>query len=104
MSELLPFAFIVVMFAGLYFLLIRPARQRQQEAQRTISQVAVGQRVMTTAGIFGTISEVSEDTVGLQVAPGVELTYAKAAIAKILDPLDADLAAESPDDQADERP
>lgn len=82
--DLLPFLFIGVMFIGFYFLIIRPAKARQVEAQATVASLAPGQEVMTTAGIYGTIRSVSDETVSLEVASGVVLTYAKVAIARII--------------------
>lgn len=84
--EILPLAFIGVMFIGFYFLIIKPAKTRQMEAQATVARLAPGQEVMTTAGIYGTIRSVSEETVSLEVANGVVLTYAKVAIARIITP------------------
>ena len=86
--EILPLLFIGVMFVGFYFLIIKPAKNRQQQAQATIAQLAPGQEVMTTAGIYGTIRSVSDETVALEVSPGVVLTYAKVAIARIITPDD----------------
>lgn len=88
MNSLLPVLFIVVIFAAFYFMVVRPSRQRQVAAQRVQAALAPGQEVMTTAGIYGIITEVTADKVQLQVSPGVELTYARAAIAEVtVDPL-----------------
>lgn len=84
MNSLLPVLFIVVIFAAFYFMVVRPARQRQLAAQRVQAALTPGQEVMTTAGIFGIITEVHDDRVALQVAPGVELSYARAAIAEVI--------------------
>ena len=96
MNSLLPVLFIVVIFAAFYFMVVRPSRQRQQAAQRVQAALAPGQEVMTTAGIYGIITEVTPDKVQLQVSPGVELTYARAAIAEVtVDPLADDPSAPS---------
>ncbi|MDQ1248052.1 MAG: Preprotein translocase subunit YajC, partial [Actinomycetota bacterium] len=60
-------------------------QKRQAEAQALITRLAVGQQVMTTAGIFGQLVAVEDETVQVVVAPGVEIKYAKGAIARILD-------------------
>ena len=67
------------------------------------STLAVGSRVMVAAGIHGTVDSVddADGTVGLEVAPGVVLTVARAAIVQVLDPEPVDSAdpAEQPDQQ-----
>lgn len=104
--EILPLAFIGVMFVGFYFLIIKPAKTRQQQAQATIASLAPGQEVMTTAGIYGTLRAVSDETVSLEVADGVVLTYAKVAIARIISPDDHESLPGAAMDQPneDERP
>ena len=79
-ASLLPF----VLIAGAFWLLIiRPARARQRNQQATVSQVAVGSRVMTTSGMFGTVTAVRDDEIDLEIAPGVAVRYMKAAIARV---------------------
>lgn len=86
MKGYLPLLFIVVMFLGFYFLIMRPAQRRQKEARELVAGIQVGQEVMTTAGIYGTLTEIADDTVELEVAPGVRMKYAKAAVARIVEP------------------
>lgn len=84
MQELLPLAFIAVMFVGFYLLVLRPAKKRQSEAQALVNSVQAGDEVMTTAGIYGEVVSVDGDTISLEVAPGVQLKYARAAVARII--------------------
>jgi preprotein translocase subunit YajC len=79
--SLFPLILIVLVF---YLLIIRPARNRQRQATQTQSSLRPGQEVMTTAGLFATVSSVQDDAVVLEVAPGVMCRYAKAAIGRIL--------------------
>jgi hypothetical protein len=46
---------ILVVFAGLYFVMIRPQRNRQRAAQQNQKQADIGARIRTTAGLYGTI-------------------------------------------------
>lgn len=94
LAQLLPLIILVALF---WFLVIRPARNRQREAQQTQSSLRTGQHVMTTAGLYATVSAVEDDAVVLEVAPGVTSRYAKAAVAKILDATESDTG---PADQA----
>ncbi|WP_063910202.1 preprotein translocase subunit YajC [Herbidospora yilanensis] len=81
LAQLLP---IVLLFVVFYFLLIRPQRKRQQEQVAMQNSLSVGSRVMTTTGLFGTVVGFSDDDVILEVAPGVETRWVKAAIGRVL--------------------
>jgi preprotein translocase subunit YajC len=89
-------AFFAVLAIGLYLLLIRPQRSRARAMAEVRSGISVGARVMTTAGIHATVVAVEDDTVLLEVAPGVPVRFATAAVVRVLEP------AESETDEADE--
>lgn len=78
---LLPVILIGVVF---YFLLFRPQRRRQQQQAQMQRQVEPGQRVMTTAGMLADVVAVEDDAVVLEIAPGVEVRFVKAAIGQVL--------------------
>jgi preprotein translocase subunit YajC len=71
---------IVALFGLLYFVMIRPQRNRQRQAQQTQNQVVPGQRVRTTAGMYATVVSMDGDDVVLEIAPGVNVTYIRRAI------------------------
>jgi preprotein translocase subunit YajC len=75
---------IVVLFGVLYFVMIRPQRNRQRKAQEQQNTVTPGTRVRTTAGMYATVVGVDGDDVILEVAPGIEVRYVKRAIAQVL--------------------
>ncbi|GAB1823926.1 preprotein translocase subunit YajC [Herbidospora sp. RD11066] len=81
LAQLLP---IVLLFVVFYFLLIRPQRKKQQEAVAMQNSLTVGSRVMTTTGLFGTVVGFADDDVILEVAPGVETRWVKAAIGRVI--------------------
>ena len=83
LSALFPFALILAAF---YLLIIRPARTRQRAALQLQERLAPGLEVMTTSGVYGTISAVEDGAVAVEVAPGVVIRFAKAAIAQVLTP------------------
>lgn len=93
METLLPFALILVAF---YFLILRPQRTRARQAEQLQSRLAVGVEIMTTSGIYGTVTEIREDSVVLQVSPGATLRVTKAAVGRVLGE-DGSPAAEEPD-------
>lgn len=86
---------LLLVLVAFFVLVVRPQRVRLREAQRVRASLAVGQRVMTTAGLHGTLRAIddADDTVLLEVAPGVQVRWAAAAVARVLEPA-ADRAGE----------
>jgi preprotein translocase subunit YajC len=74
----------VVLIALLYFVMIRPQRNRQRQAQQTQREVVPGSRVRTTAGMYATVTEVDGQDVVLEIAPGVEVRYMRRAIMDVV--------------------
>jgi len=75
---------ILVFLAVLWFLIIRPQRRRQMDAQRLVASLAVGKEIVTAGGLYGTITALEEDEARVQIADGVEVRIAKRAIAGVL--------------------
>ena len=75
---------IVVLFGLLYFVTIRPQRNRQRAAQQTQSHVQPGMRVRTTAGMYATVVAVEDQDVVLEVAPGVNVRFLRRAIMDVI--------------------
>ncbi|MCF2529032.1 preprotein translocase subunit YajC [Yinghuangia soli] len=75
---------ILLIFVVIYFFMIKPAKKRQQEAVQTQNSLRPGSEVRTIAGLFATVSEVEDDSVILEIAPGVHSRYLKSAIAAVL--------------------
>ena len=78
-----------------YFIILRPQQERLRAQRQIVESLAVGDRVITAGGIHATITEVAEETVRIAVAPDVELTLARPAIARRLDPETPDTKRES---------
>lgn len=81
LGTLLPLLLIVLAF---WFLVIRPARRRQQDMTRIQNSVTVGSEVMLGSGIYGTVVGVGDDTVSLAVAPGTEIKVARQAVVRVI--------------------
>ncbi len=79
-----PILVIVVLFGLFYFLIIRPQRNKQRRSTQMQREVRPGQRVRTTAGIYGTITSVGDTDVEIEIAPGVEIRIMRRAIMDIL--------------------
>ena len=77
---------VAVTFALMWVLFILPQQRRVRAHQALVATLKVGDEIMTTAGLYATISALDEETVRLEVAPGVELTYAKGAVARTVGP------------------
>jgi len=71
---------IVALFGLLYFVMIRPQRNRQRQAAQMQKEIMPGQRVRTTAGMYATVTSIEGDDVVLEVAPGVNVRYMRRAI------------------------
>lgn len=95
MSALPLFALILV---GFYLLIVRPQRARAKAAVALKARLAPGVDVMTTTGLFGTITEVRDDSVLLEVAPGVTLRFLTAAVGRIVDAEEPDTSDEDGDE------
>ena len=77
--------FFGLLVLGLYLLAIRPQRARARALAQVRSSLTTGSRVMTTAGIHATVQAVEDDVVVLEVAPGVHVRFASAAVVRVLD-------------------
>ncbi|MEU9607807.1 preprotein translocase subunit YajC [Streptomyces sp. NPDC048057] len=83
MSLLTFLPFIVLI--GAMFLMTRSAKKKQQQAADMRDSMQPGTGVRTIGGMYATVKEISDDTVLLEVAPGVHAVYAKNAIGAVLD-------------------
>jgi preprotein translocase subunit YajC len=86
---------IVVLFGLLYFVTIRPQRNRQRAAAQTQRTVEPGARVRTTAGMYGTVVAVDDQDVVLEIAPEVEVRFLRRAIMDVV-PDPSEMQAEEP--------
>ena len=78
------YIFILALLALMWFMLIRPQRRRQQEAQRMLETIGVGKEIVTAGGLYGTVTAVDGDEVRLEIADGVEVRIAKRAVAGVV--------------------
>ncbi|MBA3734938.1 MAG: preprotein translocase subunit YajC [Actinobacteria bacterium] len=78
------YVFILVLLALMWFMLIRPQRRRQQEAQQMLQSIGVGKEIVTAGGLYGTVTGVEDDEVRVEIADGVEVRVAKRAVAGVV--------------------
>ena len=77
-----PLLVLILLFVVMYAAMIRPQQKRAREHQALIAAVEVGDEVMTTAGIFGTVSSIEGDVIGVEISPGVVMRVARAGIGR----------------------
>ena len=80
MNQTFTIVYLVVIVAAFYFLVIRPQGQRQRQQSQLVASLTEGDRVITAAGIYGTVVGMSGDVVHLRIADGVVIEVAKGAI------------------------
>jgi preprotein translocase subunit YajC len=107
-SSLIGLALPILMIVGFYFLLIRPQRNRQRAQQALLASLEVGDEVMTTGGIFGTIVEIDDDEgqVTVEIAPGTRVRMVRQGIAQrfVEDEYDENDGSGSEDEGVDREP
>ena len=73
-----------VMFGAIllimYFLMIRPQQKRQKEHQNMLNSLKKGDKIVTSAGIHGTIKEIDGNVMTIQIAENVSIKFEKSAI------------------------
>ena len=79
---------IVVAMIAFWAIVMRPARNQQKRVEQLQKELEVGQEVVLSAGIFGTIRALNEGRVELEVAPGTILTVARQVVVRRAEELD----------------
>lgn len=83
-SSLMSFLPLILMFAVLYFIMIRPQMKRQKEHRNMLAAMAKGDEVVTSGGLVGKVTKVTDAYIGVEIANGTEVTVQKAAVTTIL--------------------
>jgi preprotein translocase subunit YajC len=102
--------YTILMFVALglvfYFLLIRPQSKRRRETAAMQSKLGIGDEVQTVGGLFGTVTDVDNEAVTVEAAPGVELRFAVGAIARVITRAETEETeeAEEADDEDEDSP
>ena len=81
MSTLL---FPILLIAIMYFLMIRPQMKRQKEHRAMLEKLSRGDEVITNGGIAGTVAEIGDSFITVEIATGVQVRLQKGAIANVL--------------------
>lgn len=88
--ELLPMLLLFGLLGLMMYFMSRKQRRAQEQQQALQNSLAVGDQVMTTSGLYGTITDVDDDSkIGVEIAPGVETVWMRAAVReKVAEDLD----------------
>jgi preprotein translocase subunit YajC len=92
------YLFYILLAVAFVALIVLPGRQRKKmaaQAQQLQESLRPGARVMTTAGIHGTVTGLGETTVILDIAPGVPVTFERRAVVQVVQPTVADVTGEN---------
>jgi preprotein translocase subunit YajC len=75
--QFIPFALVLGIF---YFVILLPMKRRQKKVDEFLGNLKVGDKVVTTGGLYGSVARLEEQSVHLQVAPNVRVEVARSAI------------------------
>jgi preprotein translocase subunit YajC len=95
------FVYVALLIVAFFFLIVRPQRRQMAARRALIASLEVGDEVITAGGIFGTILEMSDTDLQVQVADGIVLKFAREAVSARPGP--ASVPVEAGEDDADLR-
>jgi preprotein translocase subunit YajC len=102
MNQMITFLPLLVVVAAFMFFASRRQKRAMQATIDLHESLRVGERVNTTSGLQGTITHITDDTVDLEIAPGVVTTWMKLAVRDRIEPELLDSEAHEADDLADD--
>jgi preprotein translocase subunit YajC len=79
--------YFAVLALAFFLLIVRPQRRRAQVHRQFVAGLSLGDEVMTSGGVYGTITALRDDDVDLQIAPGTVIRVARMAIAQPAGPV-----------------
>jgi preprotein translocase subunit YajC len=85
--DLLPLLLMFGLLGLMMYFMSRRQRKAQEQQQQLQNSLSVGDRVMTTSGLYGTVVDTSSDTtIGIEIAPGLETEWLRAAVREKVSP------------------
>ncbi len=83
-STLMSMLPLLLMFAVLYFVMIRPQMKKQKEHRSMIEALAKGDEVVTAGGLLGKVSKIGDAYIGVELSAGVEVQLQRSAVVQVL--------------------
>ncbi len=77
---LTPIIFFLLLFAGMWFLIIAPQRKRQKQHDAMIKALTTGDEIVTSGGIYGEITNVKDDRLTVKIADGVKIEVGRSFV------------------------
>ncbi len=93
-----PLLALLLTFGLMWVLLILPQQRRMRQHQAVVASLRAGDEVVTAGGVYGTITSVDEDTLAVEVAPGVVLRVLRSAVSQRVGPFDDEVTDDEDDD------
>ncbi|SVD36497.1 uncharacterized protein METZ01_LOCUS389351 [marine metagenome] len=81
-AQLLPF---VLMFVVLWLLILRPQIKKQKAQQKMVDELKKGDKIVTSGGIHGVITNLKDDVINVKVAENVKIDISRAAVSRVKD-------------------
>lgn len=87
--ELLPMLLLFGLLGVMMYFMTRRQRKAQEQQQTLQNSIEVGDRVMTTSGLYGTVTDAEDaTTISIEIAPGVETEWLRAAVREKVGPVE----------------
>ena len=86
LGQFLPF---ILLFVGMWFLIIAPQRKRQKAHDKMLSELQTGDEIVTSGGVYGTITNVKEDRFVVRIADNTKIELGKGFVANKVAPAEA---------------
>ena len=83
-ADLLKFLPMVFLFVAMYFLMIAPQRKKQKAHEKMLSELGSGDEIVTTGGIYGTITNVKDDRFIVRIAENTKIEVGKAFVSTVV--------------------
>jgi len=83
-----PLLALLLTFGLMWVLLILPQQRKMRQHQAVVASLEAGDEVVTAGGVYGTISSVDEETLAVEVAPGVTLRVLRSAVTQRVAPIE----------------
>ena len=83
-NPLLQFLPLILIFAILYFIIIRPQQRKEKERRKMIEALRAGAKIVFAGGLMGTIQEATEKTFKVEIAPGTTIEIARSCVSGVV--------------------
>jgi preprotein translocase subunit YajC len=90
------FLILIIVFGAAWFLFVLPARRRKMSHVAMQESIGVGDEIITAGGLHGIVKEFVDDTVRVEIAPGVVATLDRRAVAAVARDVEVEVEPETP--------